>query len=339
MDPIAPEPAAPPIHLVGRFDDRFAGAERELLALRDALQGCCALQLWSVVPPHAWYAGQGVQAVQPFGGRFPRTGVLVWGGAHVAPAVWLKYTRFARVMLHCNLASWERFFALIEILRDSTALDPELVFVSQALRLTAGLPGHVVYSPMDIEPLLQAAGARRPAAGAPLTVGRISRDAPDKHHPQDPDLYRMLTAAGWRVRIMGGTCLAPQLAGVAGVELLAAGAEEVADFYQSLDVFFYRTGSTVEAYGRVVAEAMASGLPVVAGHLGGYAEVVSPGETGFLVQSQEEAWEALDRLAHDPSLRASMGQAGMRAAQTLHGGEALQTLRTLYCGAAPSLTS
>ncbi len=324
---------------MGRFDDRFAGAERELLALRDALKNSGELQMWSVVPPHAWYAAQGVQAVQPFGGRFPRTGVLVWGGAHVAPAVWLKYTRFARVMLHCNLASWERFFALIEILRDTTALDPELVFVSQALRLTAGLPGHVVYSPMDIAPFFQAVQARRPRAGGPLTVGRVSRDTPDKHHPQDPDLYRMLAAAGWRVRLMGGTCLAPQLEGVPGVELLAAGAEEVADFYQSLDVFFYRTGSTVEAYGRVVAEAMASGLPVVAGHLGGYAEVVVPGETGLLVQSQEEAWDALERLAQEPSLRAAMGQAAMQAAQALHGGDALEALRVLYCSAVPAPTS
>lgn len=333
-----PEAAALPIHLVGRFDDRFAGAERELLALRDALQGRCELQLWSVVPPHAWYAAQGVQAVQPFGGRFPRSGVLVWGGAHVAPAVWLKYTRFARVLLHCNLASWERFFALIEILRDNTALDPELVFVSQALRLTAGLPGHVAYSPMDIAPFLQAARARSPWTGGPLTVGRVSRDAPDKHHPQDPDLYRMLAAAGWQVRIMGGTCLAQQLEGVAGVELLAAGSEEVTDFLQSLDVFFYRTGSTVEAYGRVVAEAMASGLPVVAGHLGGYAEVVISGVTGFLVQTQEEAWDALGRLAQEPSLRAGMGRDAMQAAQALHGGEALEALRALYCGV-PAPTS
>ena len=56
----------------------------------------------------------------------------------------------------------------------------------------------------------------------PFTVGRVSRDALDKHHPEDPALYRMLASRGLRVRIMGGTCLASALVGVEGVELLPA---------------------------------------------------------------------------------------------------------------------
>lgn len=330
MDQPTASPSAAAVHLVGYFDDPYAGAERELFVLAGLLARSRSVQLWSVVPPHRWYLAQGVRAVQPFAGQFPRNGVLLWGGAHVAPGIWLPHARFDRVILHCNLASYARLFALVEALREATALEPELVFASQALRLTAGLPGRVVYSLMDIAPFLQAARARLPSAGRPLTVGRISRDAPDKHHPQDPLLYRMLAARGWRVRIQGGTCLAAQLAGVAGVELLPAGAEEAVDFYQTLDVFFYRTGATVEAYGRVVAEAMASGLPVVAGSQGGYAEIVLPGETGFLVGSQEEAWDALQHLAGHAPLRQAMRQAAMRQAERLHGDAAIATALDAY---------
>jgi glycosyltransferase involved in cell wall biosynthesis len=326
--PAASAPSAV-FHLVGSFDDPHAGAERELLDLAAALTHTRRVMIWSVLPPHLWYVQRGVRQIQAFSGQFPQGGVLVWGGAHVAPGLWLRYARFERVIVQCNLASWERLFTLIEVFRDTVKLEPELVFVSRSLQLTAGLPGRVVHSPMDIQPFLLAARARSERAG-PLTVGRVSRDTPDKHHPQDPMLYRMLAARGWRVRLLGGTCLAAELHGVAGVELLPAGAEDTVDFYQSLDIFFYRTGATVEAYGRVIVEAMASGLPVVASSHGGYTEVMLAGETGLLVGSQEEAWDALMTLDGNAPLRTAMGRAGTRRAEQVHGEAATQAALAAY---------
>ena len=318
-------------HLVGSFDDPFAGAELELLAIADLLARHRRVALWSVVAPHSSFAHHGIQQVQPFARQFPHAGVLVWGGVHVPPAVWLKYTGFERIVLQRNLASFERLFALIEVMRDAAKLAPELVFASKAFQLTAGLPGRVIYSPMAIEAFLRA-GQNRPLTERPLTIGRASRDAPDKHHPQDAMLYRMLAAKGWRVRIMGGMCLAAQLEGVEGVELLPTGAENMVDFYQTLDIFFYRTGTTVDAYGRVVAEAMASGLPVVAGNIGGYAEVVMEGGCGLLVASQEEAWDALAHLASNADARRSMGLAATLQAERLHGQAARDSLIGDYLG-------
>jgi glycosyltransferase involved in cell wall biosynthesis len=322
-------PPAAVFHLVGCFDDPHAGAERELVDLAAALAQTRRVMIWSVLPPHPWYVQRGVRQIQAFSGQFPQGGVLVWGGAHVAPGLWLRYARYERVIIQCNLASWERLFTLIEVFRETVKQEPELVFVSRSLQLTAGLPGRVVHSPIDIEPFVQAAAARKPRS-APLTVGRVSRDTPDKHHPQDPMLYRMLAARGWRVRILGGTCLAAELRGVPGVELLPAGAEDTVDFYQSLDIFFYRTGATVEAYGRVIVEAMASGLPVVAADQGGYVEVMLPGETGLLVNSQEEAWDALMKLGGNVPLRAAMGMAGRRQAERIHGTAATQDALAVY---------
>lgn len=310
-----------PVHLVGRFDEPYSGACLELLALRDELAMRRPVECWSVTPPHTSYCANGVKAIRPFAGQFPRSGTLYWGGAHVPPDVWLKYARFERVIVHVNLASYVRLFALIEILRDTTSLEPELVFVSESLRLTAGLPGQVLYSVMALGPLQAVADARwrDDRRRMPVTIGRVSRDALDKHHPQDVWIYRMLVAAGHSVRIMGGTCLTAELGGVEGIELLPAGAEPVTAFYDSLDIFFYRTGSTAEAYGRVVAEAMAAGLPVVVGDRGGYVEVIEPGVTGYVAHTQEEAWDALAALASDAALRKQMGVAATASIQRFHG--------------------
>lgn len=311
-----------------------------MLDIRRLLQGRRPVKLWSDVPPHPSYAGEGIAAIQPFAQQFPRSGALLIAGVHMRPGIWLKYAKFEQVILFYNLANHAQLFAAMESLRDSTGLDPELVFVSKMLQLSVGLPGRISRSLMDVQPFLEVADGRPATAVAagevsrPFTVGRVSRDALDKHHPEDPALYRMLASRGLRVRIMGGTCLAPALAGVEGVELLPAGAESTPDFYRSLDAFFYRTGASTEAYGRVVVEAMATGLPVVAHVRGGYAEVMAHEVSGLLIQSQEEAYDAVMRLAADPGLCRSMGEAGRRQALAVHGPEATQREMAYYLGPA-----
>jgi glycosyltransferase involved in cell wall biosynthesis len=59
-----------------------------------------------------------------------------------------------------------------------------------------------------------------------------------------------------------------------------------------------------EAFGLVVAEAMACGVPVVASRTGGIPEIVRDGETGFLVPPGDPMAfaEAIDRILCDPAL-------------------------------------
>jgi glycosyltransferase involved in cell wall biosynthesis len=79
----------------------------------------------------------------------------------------------------------------------------------------------------------------------------------------------------------------------------------------------------IEAFGLVVIEAMATGLPVVATRVGGVPELVREGSTGLLAESEqpESIADALQRLLIDRGLRASMGAEGRRVAVAEYGRE------------------
>lgn len=78
----------------------------------------------------------------------------------------------------------------------------------------------------------------------------------------------------------------------------------------ALDVFVLP--SRCETLGYALLEAMATELPCVGTTVGGIPEVIVPGETGFLVRSQDSNGlaEALARLLRSEPDRARMGKAG-----------------------------
>lgn len=79
-------------------------------------------------------------------------------------------------------------------------------------------------------------------------------------------------------------------------------------------------GSRVEGFGVALAEASASGLPVIAGQSGGLAEAVREGETGFVVDPDEpqSVAAAMKRLVGDQLLARRLGQAGRKAIETYY---------------------
>jgi glycosyltransferase involved in cell wall biosynthesis len=83
--------------------------------------------------------------------------------------------------------------------------------------------------------------------------------------------------------------------------------EEVADCYRRADVFCLP--SRMDPAASVLAEAASMGLPVVATRVGGNAERVEDGVTGFLCEPVELA-ERLARLLADAELRRRFGAAG-----------------------------
>ncbi|MDB5319084.1 MAG: hypothetical protein JWN40_715 [Phycisphaerales bacterium] len=96
---------------------------------------------------------------------------------------------------------------------------------------------------------------------------------------------------------------------------------QVAQLLADADLFvnpgIIDSGGRAEGLGITTIEAMASGLPCVGSRVGGIAETITDGETGFLVPpgDAEELSRAVGQLADDPGLRQQMGQAGRRIAK------------------------
>lgn len=170
-----------------------------------------------------------------------------------------------------------------------------------------------------------------------LTVGRI--------HPRKGQLQtlRALQAlpqplrAGteyWIVGKLAGTKYEKELrlaaarsSGVAVRFLGEVPDHKLGEVYARADIFAmtsinYR--SSIEGFGLVYLEASAHGLPVVAHDVGGVAEAVIDGETGFVVRPAEgdsmklpnlELTAAFEKLLVDSSLRRRMGAAGKKHAR------------------------
>ncbi|MBN1322253.1 MAG: WecB/TagA/CpsF family glycosyltransferase [Thermoleophilia bacterium] len=94
------------------------------------------------------------------------------------------------------------------------------------------------------------------------------------------------------------------------------GPETVRDLYHLADIVLVpsvHSQNVEEATSLSALEAMACGRPLVAGNVGGLAEMVVDGETGLLVQADGEALAAaILRLTASPELRARLAAAARR---------------------------
>jgi phosphatidylinositol alpha-1,6-mannosyltransferase len=93
---------------------------------------------------------------------------------------------------------------------------------------------------------------------------------------------------------------------------------EPTDVFNLADVFFFP--SAMEGFGLTVAEAMASGLPVVASDRGSIPELVVEGETGFVTDPAREGdfVARLLTLLRDAPLRRRLGDAGRARADRVY---------------------
>lgn len=129
-----------------------------------------------------------------------------------------------------------------------------------------------------------------------------------------------LTGMDVRLEIYGGGSrrqMLEQMAVCLGVEKRvcffgAVPHSQVPDILRKLDIFCAPSVSDSESFGVSAVEALACGVPVVAGAVDGFREVLRDGETGFLVPPGDADALAgrLVRLARDVALRGRMGEAG-----------------------------
>lgn len=207
---------------------------------------------------------------------------------------------------------------------------------SEAVARTIPRPEvQVIYNGVELgrfDPTLSPRAARA-QLGLPDTsmlIGTVGRMQPWKGHHLFLQMARQVgeRLPDARFLIVGGRVfaadadyeqqmrrLAAEL-GIAERVIFAGQQNDVAPWFSSMDVFVHC--SAAEPFGRVVVEAMAAARPVVAFADGGVPEIVVEGETGRLVTPGhvEQMAAAAIALSADRPLRAQMGQAGRRRAET-----------------------
>lgn len=164
---------------------------------------------------------------------------------------------------------------------------------------------------------------RRP--GQEFVIGMVSRITPLKGHADFIRAVSMLARRIPRIKalIVGdapkpkykeGLELIVRRLGLAGTVEFVRSTGDVPSLMRTLDLLVSAT-VTPEAFGRVIIEANASGVPVVATRVGGIVDIIEDGKNGFLCGpgDPKDMADRIFTLYKDPKLAASMaGEAHSR---------------------------
>lgn len=181
-----------------------------------------------------------------------------------------------------------------------------------------------------------------PQSAEKLRVGMIARmNNPVKNYPGFLRAAARLALKFPQLEfvLVGDGPLRPELEqlakslGLEGRALFLGDRRDIPAVLASLDVSVLNSFS--ESLSNAILESMAAGLPVVATRVGGNADLVQEGETGFLVPSDNEAAlaGAIERLVTQPSLRAEFGKKAREIALANYSMESVvERYEQLYLG-------
>lgn len=184
------------------------------------------------------------------------------------------------------------------------------------LAIRSGIAAHRLVAIHNGMPDVPARLIANPGVAGPVRIVMVARFAPPKDQRALIDAIRDFD--GIRLELVGdGPDLeaARQFAAEAGVSHrvdFLGQRHDVAEILAGAHIFALFT--TWEGFPISTLEAMRAGLPVVASDVGGMAEAVIDGESGFLVPRGDVAAfrSSLQKLIDDPSRRAIMGNAARR---------------------------
>lgn len=322
------------VHIVAPLG-AIGGVQHAALSLAETLRKKAGVHLWSTLPlPDGSAMASRARVIDVDTRNFPMGGTLAITGIHFETGTWLATSNAERIVLAANAHAVPTALERITEIRTALPAVPILLTSpSRAFRDLTGFREAIIEHP-GIDLAKFSADQRSVRVDSAFVVGRHSRDAPEKHHPNDPSFYRMLAANGCRVRVMGGESLRPALSGDPvhlRPELLTVGSVDAARFLASLDCWIYRIHPlSFETFGLVVVEAMAMGLPVIVfGDNVGAAEIICHGVDGFLVSTEDEALAIIGKLAADGAFANRIGVAARQRAERLVA-EQQQTAEEIY---------
>ncbi len=241
---------------------------------------------------------------------------------------------WARVPVVCHVRSFEPPTRFDRLLLPRVAA---YIFISRAIAdwlVDTGAPmrkWYVVYNGVDLTEFPDLAGERpriRAELGLPqdaFVVALLGRMVPWKGHevfldamerliPEHPRLFGCIVGEGWRGSDFEQRLRARVESGpLKGRVVFAGFRADVPALLQSVDALAHASIEP-EPFGRVIVEAMAARLPIVATAAGAVPEILEDGRTGLLVPpgDAERLALALQRLMREPDLRQRLAAAARR---------------------------
>lgn len=155
-------------------------------------------------------------------------------------------------------------------------------------------------------PLIAICGRLHERKGIPVylaAAARLQQDRPDAHHlvigEGQPEYLRLLREEVDKL-------------GLSGHVHFLGYRSDVLEVLANVDILV--SAATLEPFGRTLIEAMAMGIPVIATRSGGPEEIIVDGESGFLVEINDESAiaERMLMLLNDHELSRTIGAAGRR---------------------------
>ena len=227
------------IHIFNCFSNPYGGTERRSIHLFKILNNHRHVILWCDGRPHkSWANRYPIYRIDANLERFPRNGIFVFVGDHLKIGEWL-YSDLVfpnRIILLCTSCNKNRFEYLWSKLKKRFGRI-DLIFGSKTIRDHIGEAGLVQYSPIDVSEF-SPVGVCNDESENVCVIGRHSRDITKKHHHADVNLYACLSENGYKINIMGGTCLRNEIKKNVNISLLRCGAMSVNHFLRCLDIFF-----------------------------------------------------------------------------------------------------
>jgi phosphatidylinositol alpha-mannosyltransferase len=198
----------------------------------------------------------------------------------------------------------------------------------------------IVPNPIDPEDVRTPASAGADVAGRSLAIGYLGGTVPGKGFDLLPAIVERLRDAPvrWLLFLSPPTSrLTSEEGPWAALDEASGGrvsfmgrASDVREAYRQCDVVI--CPSLQESFGRVAAEAMANGLPVVATDIEPFRDLLGDEEAGLLFSpgDADGAARAIRRLIDEPHLRVILGEAGRIRSAAFEPGPIVARLIQLY---------
>jgi glycosyltransferase involved in cell wall biosynthesis len=181
----------------------------------------------------------------------------------------------------------------------------------------------------------------------PLTIGFVGRMLPGKGLNVLADALEKIKSESWKLLIVGDgserVAFEQRLVGAGlrdrAVFTGSVNFDSVPDYFRKMDMLVLPTQTTKrirEQFGRVLVEAMASGVPVIGSTCGAIPEVIGDAGLVFAEGDSDALAESLRRMLFDNDLRSALAVAGHAQVEQYSWDRIAEKTFELFCQVLPS---